>query len=316
MKSLVIIAGPTACGKTELSLKLAKAVGGEILSGDSMQVYRGMDIGTAKIAPDEREGIAHHLIDIRDPWEEFDVRDYQLEAKAALADVWSRGKLPIVVGGTGFYLHALLYDTDFTETDEKHSSRAQWEEQLLTGGAEAERMLWEELCRVDPAAAVQIHPRNHKRVLRALEFYEMTGTPISAHNEREREKNSPYRFCFFVLNREREELYCRIDQRVDDMMRQGLLDEVKRLAEDPGGISRTARAAIGYKELFNALEGQCSLEEAIAAIKTNTRHYAKRQITWMKREKDAVWLAVDQMDQDEALAQMLSALRERGILAE
>ena len=314
MKPLVIIAGPTACGKTELSLKLAKAVGGEILSGDSMQVYRGMDIGTAKIAPDEREGIAHHLIDIREPSEEFDVRDYQAEAKAAIEEITARGKIPILVGGTGFYLHALLYDTDFTETDEKHSSRKIWEEQLLNGGEAAERALWEELRRKDPDAAEQIHPHNHKRLLRALEFYEMTGSPISAHNEREREKDSPYQFCFFVLNRDRGELYRRIDQRVDEMMNRGLLDEVRRLAEDPGGMSRTARAAIGYKELLDALDGSCTVEEAVENVKLNTRHYAKRQVTWMKRERDTVWIDMDQMSKDEALELMLREMRGRGII--
>ena len=314
MKPLVIIAGPTACGKTELSLDLAEAVGGEIVSGDSMQVYRGMNIGTAKISSDETRGIPHHLIDIREPSEEFDVRDYQAEAKAAIEEITARGKIPILVGGTGFYLHALLYDTDFTETDEKHSSRKIWEEQLLNGGEAAERALWEELRRKDPDAAEQIHPHNHKRLLRALEFYEMTGSPISAHNERERGKDSPYQFCFFVLNRDRGELYRRIDQRVDEMMKDGLLDEVRRLAEDPGGMSRTARAAIGYKELLDALDGSCTVEEAVENVKLNTRHYAKRQVTWMKRERDTVWIDMDQMSKDEALELMLREMRGRGII--
>lgn len=312
-RPLIILTGPTAAGKTAVSIRLARAVGGEIISADSMQVYRHMDIGSAKITRAEMQGVPHHLIDVLEPEESFSVVRFQELAKAAVREICSRGRIPVVVGGTGFYIQALLYDIDFTENQEDSSYRTSLEQAAVQKGAEYLHSL---LQTRDPEAAARIHPHNVKRVIRALEFYHQTGQKISAHNERERQKESPYNYAYFVLTDDRASLYSRIDRRVDLMMEQGLLDEVRALKERGLSRSSVAMQGLGYKELFGFLEGECSLEEAVRIIKRDTRHFAKRQLTWFRRERDVVWLDRQEIGRsDEAvLDRMLRVLEEKKII--
>lgn len=295
-RPLIILTGPTAVGKTSLSLSLAKELDGEIVSADSMQVYRYMDIGTAKIREEERQGIPHHLIDVLDPWEDFNVVRFQKMAREALEEIWERGHIPIVTGGTGFYIQALLYDIHFAENNEDSSLRKDLENYARENGAEA---LHSRLAEVDEKAASQIHFNNVKRVIRALEFYYQTGKKISEHNEEERKRTSPYDFKYFVLNDEREHLYARINQRVDLMMEEGLVEEVQKLKEMGCDSTMVSMQGLGYKEILSYLEGECTLDEAVYKIKRDTRHFAKRQITWFKRERDVIWLHKPDYDYDE-----------------
>lgn len=284
---LIILAGPTAVGKTELSIGLAKAVGGEIISADSMQVYRHMDIGSAKIRPEEMKGVVHHLVDVLEPEEEFHVVRFQQMAKDALQKIYEKGKIPILVGGTGFYIQALLYDIDFTHS-ERNTKYRKYLERLVQekGSGYLHQMLRE----VDARSAESIHANNSKRVIRALEFYNETGKKISEHNEQERQKESPYRFAYFVLCDERQRLYDRIDCRVDQMMKEGLVEEVLTLKNRGCTRDMVSMQGLGYKEILAYLDGEVSLEEAVRRMKRDTRHFAKRQLTWFKREKDAIWL--------------------------
>jgi len=286
-KPLLILTGPTAVGKTHLSIELAKRLNGSIISADSMQVYRYMDIGSAKIMPEEMAGVRHYLIDVLKPEEEFHVARFQEMAKAALDEIYREGKLPIVVGGTGFYIQALLKDVDFSGDQGASSYRRELEEKARAKGPE---LLHQMLKEADPASAEAIHPNNVKRVIRALEYFHETGLKISDHNASQMEKESPYTFAYFVLNDERSRLYQRIEQRVDQMMEQGLLEEVRALQAMGYHRGMVSMQGLGYKELLAYLDGECSLKEAIAVIKRDTRHFAKRQITWFKREKDVIWL--------------------------
>ena len=252
-KPLIILAGPTAVGKTALSIRLAKETGAEIISADSMQVYRGMDIGSAKITKEEMAGVPHYLVDVLEPEEDFNVVRFQNMAKDAAAKIWSKGKIPLVVGGTGFYIQALLYDIDFTENDGDESYRRELEKKASDEQGALE--LYEMLRNTDPKSAQEIHPRNIKRIIRALEFYRQTGKKISEHNEIQRQKESPYNYAYFVLNDERGRLYERIDRRVDLMMEQGLLEEVRALRERGVRKDSTAMQGLGYKELYAYLDG-------------------------------------------------------------
>ena len=286
-RPLIILTGPTAVGKTKLSIDLAKATGGEIVSADSIQVYRHMDIGSAKVTKSEMGGVPHHLIDVLDPTEEFNVVIFQKMAKEAVEGILNRGHIPVVVGGTGFYIQALAYDIDFTENDQDRTLRLELERIAGEKGGEYLHKMLEE---VDPAAADQIHANNIKRVIRAIEFYRQTGTRISEHNEAERKKSSPYQLFYYVLNTRRSILYDRVERRVEQMMEQGLLEEVKKLAAMGCARDMVSMQGLGYKELLDHLEGRCTLEEAVYTIKRDTRHFAKRQLTWFKREKDVRWL--------------------------
>ena len=313
-KPLIILAGPTAVGKTSLSIRLAKETGGEIISADSMQVYRHIDIGSAKITKEEMGGVPHYLVDVLEPEEEFNVVRFQQMAKEAAERIWKKGKIPLVVGGTGFYIQALLYDIDFTENDGDESYRRQLEQKASDEEGASE--LYEMLKTVDPKAAQEIHPRNIKRVIRALEFYHQTGKKISEHNETQRQKESPYHYAYFVLTDERSRLYERIDQRVDLMMEEGLLDEVCYLKERGVRKDSTAMQGLGYKELYEYLEERYPLDEAVRIIKRDTRHFAKRQLTWFKRERDVIWADKSVIGQEEEkLADyMLGCLREKEII--
>lgn len=287
---LIILTGPTAVGKTSLSIRLAKAIDGEIISADSMQVYRHMDIGSAKITAQEMEGVPHHLIDVLDPKEEFNVVRFQSMAKKAMEGIYERGHIPILAGGTGFYIQALLYDVDFKENDGSSKIRQKLEELCEEKGAKYLHMLLQE---IDPESARQIHANNKKRVIRAIEYYKLTGQPISEHNQTEREKSSPYEFSYFVLNCDRSLLYQRIDQRVDEMMAAGLVDEVKRLQDMGCRRGMVSMQGLGYKEILDYLDGKYDLEEAVRVLKRDTRHFAKRQITWFKREREVQWIQME-----------------------
>ncbi|MGN1166820.1 MAG: tRNA (adenosine(37)-N6)-dimethylallyltransferase MiaA [Lachnospiraceae bacterium] len=295
-RPLIILTGPTAVGKTKASIGLAKAVGGEIISADSMQVYKEMDIGSAKIKKEEMDGVPHYLVDVLEPDEEFHVVRFQQMAKEAMEKIYANGHIPIVVGGTGFYIQALLYDIDFTENDGDDSYRKELEEFAKLYGPEA---LHERLKKVDPKSAEIIHFNNVKRVIRALEFYKQSGMPISEHNETERQKQSPYEFFYFVLADERNHLYERINQRVDQMIEEGLICEVKALKDKGYTKNMVSMQGLGYKEILDYLDGECTLEDAIYRIKRDTRHFAKRQITWFKRERDVIWIDKKACDYDE-----------------
>ncbi len=295
-QKLIIITGPTAVGKTKLSIELAKKVGGEIISADSMQVYKYMDIGTDKITPEKTEGIPHKLIDFLDPKEDFNVYLFQKMVKEAISDISGRGKVPIIVGGTGFYIQAIVYDIDFTETDEDDSYRKELEERAKTEGVHC---LHKELSKVDPKSAEAIHENNVKRVIRALEYYKKTGRPISEHNEEQHQNESPYDFYCFVLTDDRNTLYSRIDKRVDMMIEEGLEDEVKRLLSMNIPKTATSMQGLGYREMIGYLEGEYDLDRAVYLIKRNTRHFAKRQLTWFRNRDDAIWIDKSCFDRDD-----------------
>ena len=292
-KPLIVLTGPTAAGKTELSLKiaerlrLAKVTGGEIISADSMQVYKYMDIGSAKITAEEMRGVRHHLIDVLMPEEDFSVYRFVQMAKQAIDEIYERGKIPLVVGGTGFYIRALLYDAEFTEESADNAVRSRLEALAQEIGAEA---LHDKLRAVDPESAEIIHPNNVKRVIRALEFYEQNQKPISEHNEEQKAKASPYDFCYFVLNMDRAVLYDRIERRVDAMVQAGLKAEVERLRNMGYTRDLVSMQGLGYKEYLDHLSGEITEEDAIYRIKRDTRHFAKRQLTWFRREKEVIWL--------------------------
>lgn len=312
-RPLVILTGPTAVGKTAMSVALAKAIGGEIISADSMQVYRHMDIGSAKVTKEEMAGVPHHLIDVLEPTEEFNVVLFQQMARQAVEEICSRGHIPVLVGGTGFYIQALLYDIDFTENDEDTGLRRSLEEIARQNGPE---VLYERLREIDPESCESIHAHNVKRVIRAIEFYEKTGKKISAHNQEQRQNESPYRFAYFVLNDDRENVYRRIDARVDRMMEEGLVEEVRTLQEMGCKRGMVSMQGLGYKEILACLEGEISLEEAVYLIKRDTRHFAKRQLTWFRREKEVIWMEKNVYDYNsqKILDFMQEILREKAII--
>ena len=285
--TLIVIAGPTATGKSELAAELGRRISGEVVSADSMQVYRYMDIGSAKVTLEEMLGVPHHMIDVLDPKEEMDVSLYASMAKKCIGEIYSRGNVPILCGGTGFYIQAVTKDIDFTETRCDENYREELRKIAREEGNEA---LHSRLRRVDPEAAAEIHPNNLKRVIRALEFYRETHRKISEHNEMERQKESPYDLVYFVIEDDRASLYERINRRVDFMVEEGLYDEVAYLAAMGLGADNVSMQGIGYKEMLPAVEGKCTVEEAVNEIKLNSRHYAKRQLTWFRREKDVIRL--------------------------
>ncbi len=312
-EKLIILTGPTAVGKTALSVRLAKAVNGEIISADSVQVYRHLDIGSAKVTAEEMQGVPHHLIDVLEPTEEFSVAAFQTLARKAMDEIYSRGHIPVIVGGTGFYIQAVLYDIDFRQTTDD-GYRTYLEQIYETAGADA---LYGMLLEKDPVSAESIHKNNVKRVIRALEYEHQTGQLISEHNEAERQKAPPYNYAYFVLNCDRSKLYDRIERRVDMMMEQGLVDEVKALVSQYQ-LSRdmVSMQGLGYKEILQYLEGDCSLDEAVYILKRDTRHFAKRQLTWFRRERDVIFVDKEQLaSEEQQLAFMLEVLHDKGIIS-
>lgn len=312
-KPLIVLTGPTAVGKTKLSIALAKAVNGEIISADSMQVYRYMDVGSAKITPDEMDGVPHHLVDVLDPTEDFNIVLFQQLAKKSMEEIYSKGRIPILVGGTGFYIQAITRDIDFTQSEQDDSYRKELEALAAEKGSS---FLHDMLASVDPKSAEDIHENNVKRVIRALEFYKQNGTRISEHNEEQKEHVSPYNLAYFVLNAPRPLLYERIDARVDEMLKNGLVEEVKNLQRMGCHREMVSMQGLGYKEILSWLGGEYPYEEAIRILKRDTRHFAKRQLTWFRREGEVTWVDKDKFDYNDSrvLDYMLSVCREKGIL--
>lgn len=310
-KPLIILTGPTAVGKTELSIQLAKHIGGEIISADSMQVYKRMDIGSAKIKPEEMCEVKHYMIDILEPTDSFHVVMFKELALKYMEQIYANGHIPIIVGGTGFYIQALLYDIDFTESDQDEKLRGKYE---LLAKEKGNTYLFELLRKVDPESCNIIHENNVKRVIRALEFYDQTGEPISKHNEEQRQNESPYNFCYFVLTNHRDAIYERIEKRVDIMIEDGLLQEVKDLLDEGCTGDMVSMQGLGYKQLAKYLNGEISYEQAVYEIKRDTRHFAKRQLTWFKREKDVTWVDKSKYENKmDLLEHMLTILRERKV---
>ncbi|MCR5278821.1 MAG: tRNA (adenosine(37)-N6)-dimethylallyltransferase MiaA [Lachnospiraceae bacterium] len=297
MNKLIVIAGPTAVGKSDVAIKLAKKIDGEIISADSMQVYRYMDIGSAKVTKGEMQGIPHHLIDVLDPHDAFNAAVFTKMADECIKDINARGKIPILTGGTGFYIRALVYGNDFSESNGEDTDL--YEELEAKAREFGPDFLFDKLREVDPASCEIIHKNNVKRVVRALMFYKETGKPISLHNKELHENPPAYDFDFFVLTDDRSKLYERIDRRVDKMIDMGLVEEVMRLKDMGLTKNDNSMQGIGYKEILMYLDGEITLPEAVEMIKTGSRHYAKRQITWFKREKDAVWIDRSEYRTDE-----------------
>lgn len=297
-KPLIIITGPTGVGKTDISISFAKAVNGEIISADSIQVYKYMDIGSAKIKPEEMDGVKHYLVDELDPAEEFNVFEFKKRTLKAMDEIYSKGKIPIIVGGTGFYIQSVLYDIDFSAEDNDEVKNEIRDRYIKLAKEKGNEYVHDLLRKVDPESADSIHYNNLKRVVRALEYYEINKEKISEHNKREALKESPYNFCYFVLNRERDVLYDRIDKRVDIMLKEGLVNEVKMLLLRGYDKNLVSMQGLGYKEMVRYLEGEYSLEEATLIIKKETRHFAKRQLTWFRREKATIFLNYEDYDND------------------
>ena len=313
-RPLIVLTGPTAVGKTALSVKLAKAVNGEIISADSMQVYKGMDIGSAKISKEEMEGIPHHLIDVLDPSEEFNIVKFKELSLNAMEEIYAKGKIPIIAGGTGFYIQSVLYDIAFENNEDERTYRNELEN--IAKESDGTLKLFQMLKECDPKSAEIIHQNNVKRVIRALEFFKETGLPISEHNEEQKQNESPYNFCYFVLNDDRDKLYENIEKRVDIMLENGLLDEVKTLHEKGYTKDMVSMQGLGYKEILEYFNGEISLERAVYLIKRDTRHFAKRQLTWFRREKEISWVNKQDFsyDEEKILKHILDKLKENAIL--
>jgi tRNA dimethylallyltransferase len=283
-EKVVVIIGPTAVGKTKLSVELAKRLNGEIISGDSMQIYRSMDIGTAKISSEEMEGIPHYLIDIKDPTEAFSAAEFQTEVRKLIKDINKRGKLPILVGGTGLYIQSVIYDYHFSDKASNLAVREQLERELEEKGID---VLMGRLKQLDPESSDKIHPNNHRRVIRALEIYITSGKTMSEYID-DQEEELLYDVTLIGLTLDRDILYNRINQRVDQMVEEGLEQEVRKLYEQ-GIRDVLSIQAIGYKELYQYFDGLISFQEAIDLLKRNSRRYAKRQLTWFRNKMDVKW---------------------------
>lgn len=310
-KDLIIIAGPTACGKTSTSIALAKKINGEIISADSMQIYKYMNIGTAKPDIIEMDGIKHYLIDELEPNEEFNVMIFQKMAKTYMNEIYAKGKIPILTGGTGFYINALVNDNNFMETNNDYTLRNSLYYEAELHGTQT---LHNKLKEIDPISAEAIHHNNVKRVARAIEFYELTGVPISIHNEEERKKESPYNTASIILNMDRNILYDRINLRVDKMVDMGLVDEVKNLLNMGYSPQLVSMQGLGYKEIVSFLDGKSTLEDTIDELKKSTRHFAKRQLTWFRQQrKDGLWLDITKTSENKIIDNILEYLKSSNI---
>ncbi len=294
---VLVVCGPTASGKTAVSVELAKIYNAEIISADSMQIYKGLQIATAKPTVNEMKGIVHHLVDVFDLDMDFSVADYVKQASEIIRRVYLSGKLPIICGGTGLYISSLIENVKFDDTGNDQSIRQRLSQEAEEKG---NHFLWEKLCEVDPETALKVHENNLPRVIRALEVYELTGVTLSQHKINSRKEESPYDTCIIGLTCEdRDKLYERINKRVDEMVQNGLVDECRRVYEK--GEIKTACQAIGFKELIPYFKGVCSVEECIDKIKLETRHYAKRQLTWFRRMSGIRWVYVDKYDSFEKI---------------
>ena len=294
-RPLIVIEGPTAVGKSDIAVLVAGLIGGEIISADSMQVYRYMDIGSGKITREEMKGIPHYMLDVVSPCEDYDISRYAAGASEAVKSVYSHGKIPILTGGTGFYIQAVIKDIDFSRGSPVDEYRRELEELAASRGKEAVHSMLE---KVDEKAASAIHPNNLKKVIRALEYYRVTGEKISERNDSDREKAGPYDCLEVFINQDRDILYGKIEKRIDKMMSEGLTDEVRRLKEMGASAGSTAMQGLGYKEILGYLNGEYSLEEAVMLLKRNTRHYAKRQVTWFRHQGDPIEIMREDHDDD------------------
>ncbi len=319
MKPLVILTGPTAVGKTEISVQLAKRIDGEIISADALQVYRHMDIGTAKVTENEMCGVQHYLIDVLNPDEEFNAAAFKTMALRAVEDIYAKGKIPIITGGTGFYIQAVLYDVDFDDGDGKcdEAESRQCRERLnMLCREHGNEYIHDMLLKADAKSAEAIHPNNVQRVIRALEYCYTSGKKFSDYNAAQKAKKPAFDYVYFVLNDERDKLYERIDRRVDVMFEKGLIDEMKSLLDMGLNADSQCMQAIGYRELFDYINGRSSLEETKELIKQNSRHYAKRQLTWFRREHDVDWINYPEFEysKEKILDYIVKKLEDKGIL--
>jgi tRNA dimethylallyltransferase len=285
---LLVLVGPTAVGKTKLSIEMARQFDAEIISGDSMQVYRHMDIGTAKISEQEMKGIKHHLIDIHEPEYPYSVAQFQEDCRRLIPDIQSRGKLPFIVGGTGLYVESVCYEYQFSEVGADEAFRQEQLDYADQYGADA---LHARLQAVDPESALRLHPNDRRRVVRALEIYHVSGTTLSSQLASQK-KESPYQLCIVGLTMDRQMLYKRIEDRIDGMLDQGLVAEVTSLMERGVRSDAISMQGLGYKEISSYLRGEVSLEEAVTWLKRDTRHFAKRQLSWFRHMKDIQWVDV------------------------
>ena len=310
-KPLVVIAGATATGKSALAVNIAKIIGGEIISADSMQVYKYMDVGTAKVTEEEMGGIKHHLLDCLEPNESCDAVTFKTLALEAMGEIYQNNHIPIICGGTGFYIQAVTRDIDFTEEDDSNIR----EEITRFYENFGEDALFERLKEIDPESTLIIPKQNIKRVIRAIEFYELHHKKISDHNKEQQKRETPYNLAYFVLNRDRSLLYEKIDKRVDIMIENGLVDEVKDLiSKYPYDSQSGLYNAIGYKEIIDYLNGEYDFERAVYLIKQNSRHYAKRQVTFFKRERYADFIDIDSISPKEAEEYVLNVLKDKKII--
>lgn len=294
---IIVIVGPTAVGKTYVSIELAKKLGTEIISADSMQIYKGMDVGTAKIKTEEMQGIKHHMIDLVYPDENYSVSDFKREAEKNIDEIISRGKVPVIVGGSGLYVNSLIYDLDFSNAKSNEKLRDYYTYYHKEHGEDA---LYEKLKKIDPESAEKIHKNNVKRVIRALEVYDLTGRKFSETNTDIRKKSSKYDFILIGLSMDRKILYERINERVDKMINEGLVEEVKSLLDKGFEKNLISMQAIGYKEIIEFLEGNITFEEAVNILKQNTRHFAKRQFTWFLKDENVKWFDIEDVNKIDA----------------
>lgn len=299
---IVVIVGPTAIGKTDVAIDLAKILDGEIISADSMQIYKYMDIGTAKPTIEERQGIPHHMIDVVAPDEEFSVAQFQQQAKKLIQDIRQRGKLPIVAGGTGLYINSLIYPMDFTDAAEDHDFR---ERMRALASEKGNEYVYKKLYDIDPDTAQRIHYNDIRRIIRALEVYHLTGKPMSHYNQNFKTADKPYNSIIIGLTMDRSKLYDRINRRVDIMLEKGLIEEVKGLLKMGYNKNLTSMQGLGYKEIVTYLEGKRTLTESAEILKRDTRRFAKRQFTWFKRIKDIQWINRDDFNSKEKLVNHL-----------
>jgi tRNA dimethylallyltransferase len=290
MNKIIVIVGPTAVGKTYISVELAKKLNTEIISADSMQIYKGMNIGTAKITEEEKQGIIHHMIDIINPDEEYSVSEFKYDAEKIIDRLLSENRIPIIVGGSGLYVNSLIYDLDFGNTKSNKKLREYYTYYYKEHGEDA---LYDKLLKIDPVAAEKIHKNNIKRIIRALEVYDITGVKFSELNTDIRKKSNKYDCILIGLSMERKVLYERINQRVDEMLSNGLVDEVSSLIKKGYGKNLVSMRGIGYKEIIEYLEGNTDYEEAVNTLKQNTRRFAKRQYTWFLKDENVKWFSMD-----------------------
>jgi len=302
MKNLMILAGPTAVGKTDISIKLAEKLNGEIISADSMQIYRYMDIGSAKVSTEEMKGIPHHMIDIVEPDRSFNVSEFKKLAEEAIDQIAARNKLPMVVGGTGLYINSLICNYDFrsAETDEEYR-----EYLMKLAESKGKEFVHSMLKEVDEESYDRLYPNDLKRVIRALEVYKLTGETISGYNSRKESYECPYNLEYYVLTMDRTALYDRINQRVDKMMDMGLIEEVKNLKERGYTSDMQSMKGIGYKELLYYLDGRISLPEAIELVKKGSRNYAKRQLTWFRKDPRVQWINKDKFHSEDEIVEYI-----------